>query len=175
MTRRSRSCPPEATELPEGGSSTNPLGYMSRGDRGSGKPPHVLLVEDDPDRVRLTEHAVETASASCQLTAATDGSQALEHLEDPPPEGFDLVLLDLDLPDVPGHDLCTRIRSHLDRSRVPIVVLTSSDDREDIRDSYRVGANSHVTKAVDFQTFRDDLEGILSYWLDVNQTIPPSL
>lgn len=134
----------------------------------------MLLVEDDPDRVLLTEHAVETASVACDLTAVERGSQALELLEDrSPEEAFDLVLLDLDLPDLAGHDVCARVRSQLDRGRVPIVVLTSSDEEADVRASYRAGANSHVTKAIDFQTFRSDLEGILSYWLDVNQAVPP--
>jgi two-component system response regulator len=135
----------------------------------------VLLVEDDPDRVRLTEHAVETAPSTCRLTTAQTAADALAVLEQTPSrEGFDLVLLDLDLPDRQGHELCREMRTHVDRSEVPIVVLTSSDDREDVRDSYRVGANSHVTKAVDFQRFREDLEGILSYWLDVNRTVPTS-
>lgn len=123
--------------------------------------------------MRLTEHAVETAPAACELTSAQTGSEALEALEAAAdPAAFDLVLLDLDLPDVPGHDLCRRMRSIVDRGQLPIVVLTSSEDSEDVRDSYRVGANSHVTKAVDFQTFRSELEGILSYWLEVNQAAP---
>lgn len=122
--------------------------------------------------MRLTEHAVETAPANCQLEAVRSGTEALETLETNPERTFDLVLLDLDLPDLPGHDVCRRIRADLDRSQVPIVVLTSSNERDDVRDSYRVGANSHVTKAVDFQSFREDLEGILAYWLDVNQTPP---
>lgn len=129
-------------------------------------------MEDDPDRVRLTEHAVETAEAACQLETVRSGQEALETLEGTPErESFDLVLLDLDLPDIPGHAVCEQVREEVDRSQVPIVVLTSSDEDDDVRASYQVGANSHVTKAVDFQTFRDDLEGILSYWLDVNQTV----
>lgn len=135
----------------------------------------MLLVEDDPDRVRLTEHAAETASSSCELEAVQTGREALDTIEGASvEEAFDLILLDLDLPDVPGHEVCERIRFDLDRHRVPIVVLTSSDEDEDVRNSYRVGANSHVTKAVDFQRFREDLEGILSYWLDVNQVPSPS-
>lgn len=134
--------------------------------------PTVLLVEDDPDRVHLTEHAVETSSTSCELEAVQTGAEALAAIEDPPETGFDLVLLDLDLPDLPGHEVCREIRAELERSEIPIVVLTSSDEEQDVRNSYRVGANSHVTKAVDYQSFRDDLEGILTYWLDVNRTLP---
>jgi CheY-like chemotaxis protein len=120
--------------------------------------------------VRLTEHAVETAPASCQLEVVESGQQALATLAETE-ESFDLVLLDLDLPDVQGHDVCRRIRTDLGRDHVPVVVLTSSDEEEDVRDSYQAGANSHVTKAVDFQAFREDLEGILAYWLDVNRTV----
>lgn len=120
--------------------------------------------------MRLTEHAVETAPASCQLEVVESGQQALATLAETE-ESFDLVLLDLDLPDVQGHDVCRRIRTDLGRDHVPVVVLTSSDEEEDVRDSYQAGANSHVTKAVDFQAFREDLEGILAYWLDVNRTV----
>lgn len=121
--------------------------------------------------MHLTEHAVETSSTVCELEAVQTGTEALEAIEDPPDEGYDLVLLDLDLPDLPGHEVCEGIRAELDRSQIPIVVLTSSDEAQDVRNSYRVGANSHVTKAVDYQSFRDDLEGILAYWLDVNRTL----
>lgn len=139
----------------------------------SGDLPKVLLVEDDPDRVHLTEHAVETSSTCCELETAQTGAEALAAIEDPPETGFDLVLLDLDLPDLPGHEVCREIRAELARGEIPIVVLTSSDEEQDVRNSYRVGANSHVTKAVDYQSFRDDLEGILTYWLGVNRTLSP--
>lgn len=134
----------------------------------------MLLVEDDPDRIRLSEHAIETASAKCELEAVETGRDALARLDEGSPAAFDLVLLDLDLPDVSGHEVCAEIRSQVAPSEVPVVVLTSSEEEDDVRASYEAGANSHVAKAVDYQTFREDLAGILSYWLDVNQTVPSS-
>ncbi len=135
------------------------------------KPPNVLLVEDDPDRARLTEHAVETSSSRCELTIAATGRDALDLVADHAPEGIDLVLLDLDLPDVYGHEVCTEIRTEADRSQVPIIVLTSSNEKEDVEASYAAGANGHVAKSVSFQEFREDLAAILAYWLDVNETV----
>lgn len=129
----------------------------------------VLLVEDDPDRVHLTRHALESVTSACRLTTATTGDEALGHVDDDPPGGFDLVLLDLDLPDLSGHEVCRRIRSRANGAHPPIVVLSSSDESDDIRHSYRSGANGHVAKAVDFDAFRQDVEAIVDFWLDVNK------
>lgn len=129
----------------------------------------ILLVEDDPDRARLTRHAVDVSNADCRVTIASNGQEAIEHVEDPDQAAFDLVLLDLGLPDLSGHEVCSRIRSKSSTEHVPVVVLTSSDEAEDIRASYKVGANGHVAKRVDFDAFRDDMDAILSYWLDVNR------
>lgn len=130
----------------------------------------ILLVEDDPDRARLTRHAVETNERDCKVTVASDGTNALKHLQEgKAPEGFDLVLLDLDLPDLSGHEVCKRIRSK-HASHLPVVVLSSSDENQDIQRSYEAGANGYVTKAVDFQAFREDLDALLGYWLEVNDS-----
>lgn len=134
----------------------------------------VLLVEDDPDRVRLTRDAVGKAGLECRLTVATDGREALDRIENGRGAGtFDLILVDLGLPELSGHEVCRRIR-RAHGPHLPLVVVTSSDEERDIQASYEAGANGHVTKAVDFQRFRRELEVLLRYWLSVNRTPRPS-
>lgn len=132
----------------------------------------MLLVEDDPDRARLTRHAVDTAPCECELTIAATAQRALDHVEDLAPDDLDLVLLDLDLPDRYGHEVCKAIREDANAGEIPIVVLTSSREPEDVEASYLAGANGHVTKAVSFQAFREDLAATLTYWLQVNESLP---
>lgn len=120
--------------------------------------------------MRLVRHALGNAPTPCELEVAADGSEALDRVRDAlEGPGFDLVLTDLDLPDLSGHEVCERIRSQDAIAHLPVIVLTSADEPATVRASYRAGANGHVPKAVDFESFREDLCTLLSFWLDVNR------
>jgi CheY-like chemotaxis protein len=125
----------------------------------------VLLVEDDADRVVLTRRALSDADVELDVDVAESGEQAIEQLADGPPP--DLALLDLQLPGVDGFGVLDRLDE--DRlTKIPVVVLTSSDETEDLMRSYELGANGFVTKPVDFDEFREAVGHIARFWLEIN-------
>ena len=132
----------------------------------------VLLVEDDPDDIEITKRAFATGKIANPLYVVRDGEEALEFLRhtgrypDPrraPRPG--LILLDLNLPRLDGRELLRILKSDPALRRIPIVVLTTSDEQTDIRDCYESGANSYIAKPVDFQKFIDAVIVIGKYWL----------
>jgi CheY-like chemotaxis protein len=127
----------------------------------------VLLVEDDPDLARLTQHAFDACNDGARLQVCTDGQQALEHLQSDAalPE---LVLLDLELPEVDGFGVLEAIREDSELTSLPVVVLTSSAAAEDRDRCYELGANAYVTKPVDFDDYRSVIETLTGFWLNVN-------
>lgn len=137
----------------------------------------ILLVEDSPEAVELTRHALEECSmADKVITIAYDGQDAIDYLFGTGRhEGRDtmdlpaLVLLDLRLPKVNGFEVLSRIRSDSLTRFVPVVMLTVSKLREDMRRSYELGANSYITKAIDFDVYHDTIMAVCAYWLGINQ------
>lgn len=131
----------------------------------------MLLVEDDPDRVELTLHAINRQEVEMDVEVASTGAEALEHLHEAPAGGEppDLVLLDLQLPGIDGFEVLDEIRSTPSTRFTPVVVLTSSRAEEDRRAVYRSGANSFVSRPVDFDDLRETLRTIGQYWLGVNE------
>jgi two-component system, response regulator len=135
----------------------------------------VLLVEDNPDDVTLTEMAFARAKVPVNLKVACDGKEALDLLftdnkpgnEDTPvlPE---LILLDLKLPLVSGLDVLKEVRAHQRTSQVPVVVLTSSSETRDQTESYRLGANEYFLKPTGFTQFIDIIQNIKAKWLNVD-------
>jgi two-component system response regulator len=128
----------------------------------------ILLVEDNPDDVELTLRAFDRAKIANEVVVATDGEQALEILFGPEPLPT-LVLLDLKLPKVMGLDVLKRMRADERTKRLPVVVLTSSNEERDIISSYDLGANSFVRKPVDFAQFLDAARALGMYWLVLNE------
>lgn len=135
----------------------------------------ILLVEDNPDDEALTVRALEKSGIPHRLVVAHDGAEALEYLlgsgtpTSPPPHLLPgLILLDLKLPKVDGHDVLKRIRAAESTRALPVVVFTSSSEINDIRRSYLLGANSYVRKPVDFTLFSEAVRQIGSYWLSLN-------
>jgi two-component system response regulator len=128
----------------------------------------ILLVEDNPDDVELTLRAFDRAKIANEVVVATDGEQALEILFGPDPLPT-LVLLDLKLPKVMGLDVLKRMRADERTKRLPVVVLTSSNEERDIISSYDLGANSFVRKPVDFAQFLDAARALGMYWLVLNE------
>lgn len=135
----------------------------------------ILLVEDNPDDEMLTIRALKKHHVLNDITVAHDGAEALEYLL--PGNGaagghFALILLDLKLPKVDGIEVLRKVRSD-ERSRlIPIVVLTSSKEQEDILASYESGANAYVRKPVNFANFSDAISAIGMFWLVLNQSVP---
>ena len=128
----------------------------------------ILLVEDNPDDVELTLRAFARANIANEIVVASDGEQALDILfgRDPLPT---LVLLDLKLPKVMGLDVLKRMRADERTKRLPVVVLTSSNEERDIVSSYDLGANSFVRKPVDFAQFLEAARALGMYWLVLNE------
>lgn len=130
----------------------------------------ILLVEDNPDDVELTLRAFLTSNIGNQVHLAQDGVEALDFLLGPPaPDRLpELVLLDLKLPRVDGLEVLRRIRAEERTRLLPVVILTSSAEEEDLTRSYALGANSYIRKPVDFTQFADAIRQLGLYWLVLN-------
>jgi chemotaxis family two-component system response regulator Rcp1 len=137
---------------------------------------NILLVEDNPADVRLTEEALKEASAQTRLHIARDGLEALrflrreeEHAGAPRP---DLVLLDLNLPGLHGSAVLERVKGDPDLRRIPVVILTTSPSEDDILNAYDHHVNSYIRKPVDLDQFLAVLRAIDQYWLG-SVALPP--
>lgn len=138
------------------------------------RPATILLVEDDPDDQRLTKRAFSAGRLRNHLFIVSDGEEALEFLyrrsryaspqDSPRP---DLILLDLNLPRLNGRQVLERLKSDDDLSTIPIVVLTTSSQEEDILRSYNLGANCFMTKPVEMEKFLDTIRKLEHYWLEL--------
>jgi chemotaxis family two-component system response regulator Rcp1 len=132
-------------------------------------PIEVLLVEDSPGDVRLTQEAFRDANKSIHLHVAMDGIEAMaflrhegSHAHDPRP---DLILLDLNLPKMDGREVLTHIKEDADLKMIPTVILTTSDAEADIRKSYQLQANCYLTKPVQLDAFEALVKSINDFWL----------
>jgi two-component system, response regulator len=140
--------------------------------------PVILLVEDNPKDEALTLRALNKANIGNSVIVARDGVEAVDYLL-----GFDadgnrkplpqLILLDLKLPKLDGHEVLQRIRNDERTRLIPIVILTTSVEDKDRLEGYRLGANSYVRKPVDFAEFARTVGQLGLYWLILNE--PPPL
>jgi CheY-like chemotaxis protein len=122
----------------------------------------ILLVEDNPGDAQLVRMAFAEALPSARLSVATDGEAALARLrEEGPP---DLLLLDLNLPRLSGHEVLEAVKADAALRRLPIVVLSSSDAESDVSRSYELGASSHVAKPGDVDALFAVVETLARYW-----------
>ena len=135
---------------------------------------HILLVEDNPDDEALTIRAFKKNNILNEVKVARDGQEALDRLlGDGEASLPHLVLLDLKLPKIDGLEVLKRVRENERTKLVPVVILTSSREEEDLRNGYRLGANSYIRKPVDFDQFSDAVRELGLYWLVLNE--PPPL
>lgn len=139
--------------------------------RPSGEPVDILLVEDNPGDVRLTQEAFKEGNIANTLHVATDGVEALdflhkrdEYADAPCP---DIVLLDLNLPRKNGDEVLEKIRDDSDLSDLPVIILTSSEAEEDIVKSYELQANAYLTKPVDPEGFIQTVRSFERFWLEL--------
>ncbi len=131
----------------------------------------ILLVDDDPGDVRLTVEALKQTKMHTNLSFARDGIEALAFLrrqgkfaDAPCP---DIIFLDLNMPRKDGREVLSEIKQDPDLRQIPVVVLTTSADEEDIMRSYHLHANCYVTKPVDLQQFMKVVSSIESFWFTV--------
>jgi len=143
------------------------------------KKKYILLVEDNSDDQELTLMALKQSNIANEVVVVRDGVEALEYLfgsfKFPALEVNDLpqvILLDLKMPRLGGMDVLRRIRSELRTQLLPVVILTSSSEEEDIISSYRLGANSYVRKPIEFRRFAEAIQQLGLYWLIFNQAPP---
>lgn len=137
----------------------------------SAKPIEILLVEDNPGDILLTEEAFAEAKILNHIHTAKDGEEALAYLKQE--EGFedavkpDLVLLDLNLPKVDGREVLDEIKSDPNLKRIPVVVLTSSAAEKDIVKTYDLHANSYVVKPINLEQFVNVVNAVENFWFSV--------
>ncbi|MGF1540692.1 MAG: response regulator [Pleurocapsa sp.] len=140
----------------------------------------ILLVEDNPDDRELMRLAFSRSQVQHNLIVLSDGFEALDYLlragrycdrENTLPA---LILLDLNLPKINGIEVLRRIRSHSQIQLLPVVIISSSDEPQDIIDSYINGCNSYVRKPIHFTQLQNFVTEISTYWLLVNQFPPVS-
>ena len=139
----------------------------------------ILLVEDNPDDVELTLRAFKKSKVANEIVVAKDGAEALEYLfctgsfagrnvnEIPA-----VILLDLKLPKVSGLEVLQQIRSNSVTKLLPVVILTSSKEEQDVLTGYKLGANSYIRKPVDFDKFYEAVQRLGMYWLVLDEPPP---
>lgn len=142
------------------------------------RPMEVLLVEDNPNDVELTLHALKKNNVANPIEVVRDGAEALDfffctgaYAGRDPSVMPKVVLLDLKLPKVNGLEVLRRIKGDERTSKIPIVVLTSSREDRDIHECYELGVNSYIVKPVDFTQFTEAVRHLGLYWLLLNE--PP--
>ena len=139
----------------------------------------ILLVEDQDDDVELTLRAFSQSNIANEIVVVRDGEEALDYLftsgpyaDRDPSLTPSVVLLDLKLPKVSGLDVLRRMRADTRTRRLPVVVLTSSNEETDVNASYDLGANSYVRKPVDSAQFIEAAHHLGLYWLVLNEPSP---
>ena len=144
------------------------------------KPGKILLVEDDPNDVELTLSALAKNHLANEVFAVSDGEEALDYLyyrgvyelrEEGNPA---LMLLDLKLPKVDGMEVLRQVKTDPVLKMIPVVMLTSSREEQDLVGSYELGTNGYVVKPVDFQDFVEAVSGMGLFWAIINHPPPGS-
>ncbi|MBT6051372.1 MAG: response regulator [Candidatus Scalindua sp.] len=139
----------------------------------------ILLVEDNPDDVELTLRGLKKNNVVNEIAVVEDGAEALEYLfctgayaKRDPEEVPVLVLLDLKLPKIDGHEVLKRMREDARTKLIPVVILTTSDEEQDLVKGYSNGANSYIRKPVGFDSFSTAIQQLKVYWLLLNEAPP---
>jgi two-component system response regulator len=135
----------------------------------------ILLVEDNPHDVELTLRALKKHNLANNIHIARDGQEALDFLFGAGPSAsvqcnrLKVILLDLKLPKISGLEVLKKLKGHERCKSVPVVVLTSSQEDQDIQECYKLGVNSYVVKPVEFDAFAKTVADLGLYWMLVNK------
>lgn len=136
----------------------------------------ILLVEDNPDDVLLTKEALKDNNILNDIVVASDGEEALDflfgrgkHKDRDLSVKPQLILLDLKLPKVDGLEVLKEVKSNESTRMIPVVILTSSKEEQDLIKSYSIGVNSYIRKPVDFEQFSQSVKQLGLYWLVINE------
>jgi two-component system response regulator len=140
----------------------------------------ILLVEDNASDEELTLRALRKSNIANRVVVTRDGAEALDylfargaHAHRDPRAAPQLVLLDLSLPKIDGHEVLRAIRADERTRMLPVVILTSTDEDRDLRGGYLAGANSYIVKPIDFAQFAESVHQLETYWLVLNRPPPP--
>ena len=140
----------------------------------------ILIVEDNEQDLALAQRALRKANVSNRIHVARDGEEALEFLfcegsfrERKMEDGPKVILLDLKLPKIDGLEVLQSIKSDPRTKSIPVVVLTSSKEQNDVVETYNLGVNSYIVKPVNFEQFSETVQKLGLYWLLLNH--PPKL
>lgn len=139
---------------------------------------NILLIEDNLIDAKIVKKALLESDPSFNISVLSEGNEAIDYLlkkgKHSNVETPDLIILDLNLPNVNGDEVLTNIKSNEKTRRIPVVVLTLSDLKKDVENSYSNHANCYVTKPVDFSEFVNTIKIIKNFWLNVVK-LPPNL
>jgi len=137
------------------------------------KPIHILLVEDNEGDIVLTTEALEEGKIANTISVVRDGWEAIQYLDKN--EGYgdaerpDLVLLDINMPKVNGHEVLEHIKTDDELKDIPVVMLTTSSDEVDIKKSYENYVNCYITKPVDIDSFIEAISTVENFWISIVQ------
>lgn len=132
----------------------------------------ILLIEDNPDDEALAVRALQRNNILNEIAVVRDGRQALDYLLDESKPLPALVLLDWKLPKVSGLEVLQLLRATARTALLPVVILTTSQEEQDLLDGYRSGCNSFIRKPVDFGQFTEAMRQLQLYWLVINEAPP---
>jgi CheY-like chemotaxis protein len=131
----------------------------------------ILLVEDSPTDQLLAQEALAFAGTQTQLNIVSDGVQAMAFLRQQPPYEAvprpHLILLDLNLPRKDGREVLAEIKSDPELKSIPVIVLTTSESHQDVRQAYALHANCYISKPVDFAVFQESIRATCDYWFRI--------
>lgn len=133
---------------------------------------HYLLVEDEPDHAQLVQYAFKATGSNANITHVADGEAAIAYLrKEAPYENAirpNLILLDLKLPKLDGHQVLDIIKSDINLAKIPVIILSTSDASDDLSKAYGAYANSFIIKPLDFEAYKDIVTSIRDYWGRIN-------
>jgi len=140
------------------------------------RPVELLLIEDQPSDAELALRALENLELGGRIQLVEDGAEALDfvfgrgdYAHRNSADGPGLILLDLKLPKVSGHEVLRELKSNERTQHIPVIVLSSSKEDRDVEQCYEMGVNSYVVKPVDFGQFTETVQRIGTYWLKTNE------
>jgi two-component system response regulator len=138
----------------------------------------ILLIEDNSNDAELTTLALKKGGIQSEVLVLRDGAEAIEALAGQGPfsdlnmsKSLKLVLLDLKMPKVNGFEVLKAIRANAEWSLIPIVILTSSAVEADVKDAYKLGANSYIVKPIEYRMHSKAITEAVKYWTEINKTL----